>query len=716
MKRLSLILLVAVVSCACYAQRVKVHQGNNINSFHVSLLDSITFHKNEILKFFCKNQVSEFFVNNVDSISFIQPGYYQIPQDYLNGWDEGIVSSDSYYFVVRKAENEEGYVAYMNDGANSSLGLAIYYDNDFNVTEMVSEKGCLFFEWDNNNNKVLVYSVDTSGEVVLSDEIELADLPNARRKIKRAGGFLSDVGQAIVGAGIVNDWAGRYNTLQNFLQGDWDSALNGLGTDLAGSLVGGAICGVPGAIIGLGIGECFNILNNRLKELGEKGVKMLLGDSQVQITNIKRTGIFSYKVTISITGLNTRPTGSHWNNKQVDVKAGIYIRENYPTVTYKYKTSESTLYPVNSDGLKDIDINIEKPRGKYYIVSVLIPYSYGRPHTSNIRYGSYKLLEGEVVQISNIKQDRCMYFDSSKEYAVEASIDADVLSSEGITSWGVEIYSLAMDLGENKIIKAPSGTQSYTFKYQDFLSETYLDKTTNSFKLSAIPYAIGKSNDDKVYGKVYGKAKSFEIKVNNSTCPDDNHPHAIDLGLPSGTKWCCCNVGASTPEGYGGYYAWGETSEKSVYNRDTYKYYKNTGNERGYTKYCTRASRGYNGFTDGKTELDLSDDVARVRMGAPWRMPSVGQMEELINNCSRQWTQQNGVNGILVTGPSGGQVFLPAAGLRDYDDLFDAGSDGSYWSSSLFPSYDGYAYSLSNWIWRYDGRNLGLSVRAVRVP
>ena len=698
MKRIFLIILVAVFSCACYAQRIKVHQANNINSFLLSTVDSITIHRNEFLRFYYNTLFSEFPVNNVDSISFVEPGYYQIPQDYLNGWDEGIVSSDSYYFVVRKAENEEGYVAYMNDGANSSLGLAIYYDNDFNVTEMVSEKGCLFFEWDNNNNKVLVYSVDTSGEVVLSDEIELADLPNARRKIKRAGGFLSVVGNAIVGANTANSWVGKYNTLQNFLQGDWDSALNGLGTDFAGSLISGAIGGVPGAIIELGIGACFNYLNNSLKELGEKGVKMLLGDSQVQITNIKRTGIYSYKVTISITGLNTRPTGSHWNNKQVDVKAGIYIRENYPTVTYKYKTSESTLYPVNSDGPLSIDINIEKPRGKYYIVPVLIPYSYGRPHTSNIRYGSYEVLEGEVVQISNIKQGRCTYFDSSKEYAVEASIDADVLSSEGITSWGVEIYSLAMDLGENKIIEAPSGTQSYTFKYQDFLSETYLDKTTNSFKLSAIPYAIGKSNDDKVYGK----SKSFEIKVNNSTCPDDNHPHAIDLGLPSGTKWCCCNVGTSTPEGYGGYYAWGETSEKSYYDWNTYAYYNdNTGI-----------------VNIGSDIAGTSYDVAHVRMGAPWRMPSTAQCQELINYCSHQWTTQNGVNGILVTGRNGGQIFLPAASSRGFGNLYSAGDCGLYWSGSLHPNFDNDAYDLyfdsGDWYLYIYSRGGGLSVRAVR--
>ena len=194
------------------------------------------------------------------------------------------------------------------------------------------------------------------------------------------------------------------------------------------------------------------------------------------------------------------------------------------------------------------------------------------------------------------------------------------------------------------------------------------------------------------------------------TCPDGHHPHAIDLGLPSGTKWCCCNVGASIPEGYGGYYAWGETGEKSVYNLDTYAYYNDN-----------------TGFVNiGSDIAGTSYDVATVRVGASWRMPSTVQQQELINNCSRQWTQQNGVNGILVTGPSGGQVFLPAAGCRYDTSLSNAGSSGNYWTSSLcwsssfYPYYDSNAYCLyfrsdgrSGGGW--SGRDMGFSVRPVRV-
>ena len=206
---------------------------------------------------------------------------------------------------------------------------------------------------------------------------------------------------------------------------------------------------------------------------------------------------------------------------------------------------------------------------------------------------------------------------------------------------------------------------------------------------------------DSVYRIPLAAIDSVVFANSFRTCPDGNHPHAIDLGLPSGTKWCCCNVGASTPEGYGGYYAWGETSEKSVYNWETYAYSDEDGN-------CVNIGSDISG---------TQYDVAHVRMGTPWRMPTHEQQMELVEHCTQVWTQQNGVNGILVTGSSGGQVFLPAAGGRVYGNLYYAGSYGYYWSSSLDPDNDDGAYGLyfgsGYWSWSYYNRSNGQSVRPV---
>lgn len=194
----------------------------------------------------------------------------------------------------------------------------------------------------------------------------------------------------------------------------------------------------------------------------------------------------------------------------------------------------------------------------------------------------------------------------------------------------------------------------------------------------------------------------------------------VDLGLPSGTIWATRNVGASAPEDYGDYFAWGETAPKDYYDRDNYKWYQSDYYGRGYTKYCTSSSYGYNGFVDNKTELDPSDDAACAHYPGG-RMPSLVQIQELCDNCTWQWTQRNGVYGQLVTGSNDNTMFLPAAGHRWGGSLEYAGSVGYDWSRTLYSS-DPYLacylffFRTGNWSrWGFDDRYVGVTVRAVRV-
>ena len=195
-------------------------------------------------------------------------------------------------------------------------------------------------------------------------------------------------------------------------------------------------------------------------------------------------------------------------------------------------------------------------------------------------------------------------------------------------------------------------------------------------------------------------------------CPDNHHPHAIDLGLPSGTKWACCNVGADKPEAYGGYYAWGETEEKTVYNEVTYQY-------------CTGEDADGDGMYDKNSGYqDLGSDiagtlydVAQVKWGDSWLMPSLSQFKELLDNSTSTWTTREGVYCRQFTGRNGGTIFLPAAGSRRHDNINSAGSFGYYWSSTQYPSYSNCAYVLgfnSDGATRYYyGRFCGLLVRPV---
>ena len=186
----------------------------------------------------------------------------------------------------------------------------------------------------------------------------------------------------------------------------------------------------------------------------------------------------------------------------------------------------------------------------------------------------------------------------------------------------------------------------------------------------------------------------------------------VDLGLPSGLLWATRNVGATSPEDYGDYFAWGETTPKEVYNWSTYRYCNGNYNE--LTKYCNMSGFGHNGFTDNLTILQPGDDAATANYGG--RTPTAAEWVELMDNTTSQWTTQNGVNGWCFTAANGNSLFLPAAGNRLDSSLSDAGSDGVYWSSSLYDyphhaMYFSFRFgSLGNY-WYY--RDVGLSVRAV---
>lgn len=201
-------------------------------------------------------------------------------------------------------------------------------------------------------------------------------------------------------------------------------------------------------------------------------------------------------------------------------------------------------------------------------------------------------------------------------------------------------------------------------------------------------------------------------------------PEYVDLGLPSGTLWATCNLGASAPEGYGDYFAWGETNIQSdnAYSWASYKYAN--GAENKLTKYCNDSSYGNGGFTDSKNMLDAEDDAATANWGDGWCMPTQVQLQELVNssNTTTQWTNINGVVGRKITSKANGNsIFLPAAGDYSNGSLYNTGSCGYYWSSVIDPD-SGYTHCAIKLTIKSNSvtsdysaqRYLGLSVRPVK--
>ena len=159
----------------------------------------------------------------------------------------------------------------------------------------------------------------------------------------------------------------------------------------------------------------------------------------------------------------------------------------------------------------------------------------------------------------------------------------------------------------------------------------------------------------------------------------------VDLGLPSGTMWASCNVGADSPDQYGDYFAWGETAPKATYNWSTYLY--SNGDYNQLTKYCTQPDFGFNGFTDNLTTLLPSDDAATVNWGEGWSTPTYNQWVELLTKCCYSWTTINGVKGCVFMARNGHSIFLPAGSDRvdeeEEEEHRNVGESGSYWSSTL---------------------------------
>ncbi len=277
--------------------------------------------------------------------------------------------------------------------------------------------------------------------------------------------------------------------------------------------------------------------------------------------------------------------------------------------------------------------------------------------------------EGEIMQFTtgigapNVQTRNATNVASSTATLVGFISDG---GGTAVTECGFVYGTSASDLSQN--VQSGSGTGSFTKALTGlFASTTYYYKAyaTNSL------------------GTAYGDIVSF------TTSGILNGYEWVDLGLPSRTLWATCNVGANSPDEYGDYFAWGETTAKEKYDKTTYRYcrswYSNGWEYYGLTKYCNNANYGYNLlFTDNLTILEACDDAATANWGAGWRMPTAEDFQELYHNCTVIWTTQNGVAGKLFTGRySGNSIFLPAAGRRYDSSLGNAGSYGYYWSSSL---------------------------------
>lgn len=201
-----------------------------------------------------------------------------------------------------------------------------------------------------------------------------------------------------------------------------------------------------------------------------------------------------------------------------------------------------------------------------------------------------------------------------------------------------------------------------------------------------------------------GTVNTFLLKNVDLICFGDGNLETVDLGLPSKTLWASCNIGALVPEDFGNYFSWACLKGQQYYTNTDYKFYN-------------RTTGVYEYFNLEDISGNVQYDAAVYNLGEKWKIPTKIQVEELIDKCIWTWGERNSINGYIVTGPSGKNIFLPAGGKIDGKNNETKNSCGFYWTSILSDISDSEAYTLEidsgNKKIGYEYRHLGIMIRPV---
>ncbi len=632
--------------------------------------------------------------NNSENIKF-----YRIPNEELQDWADGIYSNDGYmlasydsinnnrhYYIADKENkgiyfllNKEGKVVEFSDKSNS---YNVTYSDDGYLLSWFDSLGVLngaFIE--NDYTPLFKISATRTNNTDLFDN--LGNIYDIMGGSQDAGTILSD---------LIN--SDHYKFVQDVMR---------IGTD--------GIIGLVPNPLGMSILTLKGMIEGMDDALYERQRKAMYGDCCIKIEEISNDGKGNINVFVTIDKANTVPSHLYhlYYSEPEEVtrnivywgvvgKRGSVPYINYYTEPYTYE--EQLDCTGSSPQNKMLTFEMPPKGDKYifraYLKSLRLRDSKNNVNGNHIKYSEKYEYSALDAYIKDFKQKSQSINGNSLIF--KCTVKGYIKSLDNIIEWG--IYWLD---DNNKYHYFPS---KYTIDYNP-------------------PSGISSANEDDVEIEIWAKADDFKadgykdiklgiytkggfylgyngwsepqiysLKYSDELCPDGNHVHAVDLGLS--VKWACCNVGATAPEEYGDYFAWGETTPKGEYTWGNCKTMeKNIGDISGNPAY----------------------DAATANWGGSWRMPTETEIQELIDNCTWQWTTVNGVEGQKVTGPNGNSIFLPAAGWRYGSSLSFAGSNGYYWSSTPGGSTTRDAYTLNfysgnhslNWLYRY----YGLSVRPV---
>ena len=604
---------------------------------------------------------------------------YLLHED-IDSFESVFVTKDGYCMGIQK-DTTFAYAAAI-DSIKGNGTLVIYYDEIGKVRRLHAKDHTIDLSY-NDDGSVNLWYQDTDGTSEIVNDIILSSSKRSGIPTTKAGDVLDpmdftallalagliDVGKAVAMSPIIGS-ALKATVAADLLT---SGKFSNLSTEVLTGVNSVAFAAIIGANLPLAaLLAAINIANAGISDWQNAVAESYFGSAipvtgeAVQLTDKH------FVVSYSITDVDPGKTDF---NVGVIVADGLFITKNHNLL-------KKTIPYSSSNGRIIINIGDLNPKvGNKFKYRVFIEstidngFKWDDMMLDYWRYGAVRdlIIDEPAIRINSTEQTNAED-NNGHSYTFDFNVSTSNEIPFEVDGWGVAIYETFSekcesndDLKDSKSAEG-QGTKilAFTVNVNEVMMNTDREPYTPIINHFAVPYV---SFDGHTYG-IFDNAVKIKLEYKEKERPTPGQ--WVDLGLPSGIKWAGWNVGASRPEEYGGYYAWGETEEKSVYSFETYKhkekYYYGSGPDDWKWRY-----------KDLDNISGTSYDVATVRWGGGARMPTVGEILELEKYCGFEGGYLNDVAGNFVIGPNGNSIFIPFAGDRKDTDLINEGFYGDYW-------------------------------------
>lgn len=621
--------------------------------------------------------------NEESNINWSEGDYAYIDLEKNPEWETGIIAEDGRFLLVKKDTTNNGYIGYINSQEFDSEGIALYFNEEIELLSFVTNKGICYINRTHENIADIL--LVTGNEQEIYENIAISSTKIIETKAAPAIPLIVGIASGV--ATIKNLWDTTQAT-KKLGDGNWDGAR----LDYLKLLAGTAIKNPFG---GFALDGAFGLLDKAKEDLDKKGQTCFLGNCQIQISQTK-IGIRKFRIAVTVTGYETLPIISKVTGEKSVVFGGIAVART-PYVTINSNDQIIQDWVINGNGTNSVEFELPEDQ-TYYAVPYLLPTRGGKyEFRSNVRHGNTIKLPYFNGVVDEFKQ--LSYSENGDKYTFKCQAHA-ICNPKDDEFWKLYYED---DNGEKvffdaKTYEEPSITapNSAEFEFEIELESNLFKDGKKDIKLGIATFT------ENYFIMLASDPQIFTLTI------DDRW---VDLGLPSGILWAAYNVGATSPENYGGYYAWGETQEKASYTWENYLY--------GEKEYSSNGEWEWIGKSIGNNISGTKYDVATAIWGDGARMPTLSDINELAQHCTFQSGKSKDTCGFYLIGPNGNRIFLPFGGYIDCDGIEFKGDTGYYWLANIFEGYPADSCTLAadsdgmDWSENWD-RAYAHSVRAVK--